>query len=248
MLELSNEVMAGLALAVFWIHTLLIAAAAIQDLRDLLRLRRSLRPLTGIVRSGRAAGVLARNCVEQVGRGKGDGRVYFSDAGTRSELLGGEIELDGGRVISLAAAQVPVWPGPAQRLAAAQPSSPSQIAEVEPQARRAAGWRREVSVEIREGDRVWIGGAETEPLLISAIDPRAWLLRRSALIVAFVLGSLALAGVCTALALWPPVFGTVSMLGAAAALGFFLGVQPLGVSLNEAVRTPDRAYLRGHWG
>jgi hypothetical protein len=49
-------------------------------------------------------------------------------------------------------------------------------------------------------------------------------------------------------ALWTPMFGLVSMLGAAAALGVFLGVQPLGVAVNEAVRTPDRAYLRGRWG
>ena len=62
-----------------------------------------------------------------------------------------------------------------------------------------------------------------------------------------ILAELLVAGLCTVLVLWPPVFGWVSMLGAAASLGFFLGVQPLGVSLNEAVRTPDRAYLRGSW-
>jgi hypothetical protein len=57
----------------------------------------------------------------------------------------------------------------------------------------------------------------------------------------------AVAAACTLVAVWPPLFDGVSMLGAGAALGFFLGVQPLGVSLNESTRTPDRAYLRGTW-
>jgi hypothetical protein len=56
-----------------------------------------------------------------------------------------------------------------------------------------------------------------------------------------------LAAACTVAILWPPLFGWISGLGAAAALGLFLGVQPVGVALRDAVRTPDRAYLRGRW-
>lgn len=250
MLQLSNEVMAGFALGIFWIHTLLIAAAAGQDLVALLRLRGRLQPLVrGRVRRGAGeGGVFARNVVQQIGRSKGDGRIHFSDAGYRSELLGGVIELDDGRTLELAAStQIPVWPDLARRAAAARPDSPQRIAEVEPQAKRGKGWSREVVSELREGDVVWLDQRGDAPTVLAAIPPRAWLARRAWLVAGFVIAELAVAVGCTVLALWPPVFGPISMLGAAASLGFFLGVQPLGVSLNEAVRTPDRAYLRGRW-
>ncbi|PRQ09481.1 hypothetical protein ENSA7_08060 [Enhygromyxa salina] len=264
--------MAALALAVFWIHVLLIAAAAGQDLIELARLRRSLRPLTSpreawvgllratVVRGDGPAGALASNVVEQVGRGKGDGKLYFSDAAHRSELHGGEIELaDGVRVELVATDAAGVWPDLAARAAAAAPSSSAQITEAEPQARRAKGYPRRVEVELVEGQPVWIAGRWThadrwqvEPglaggLLISAIDPRRWLARKCWIIVSFIVGEIVIAAACTLAATWPPLFDWVSMLGAGAALGFFLAVQPVGVSLNESVRTPDRAYLRGSW-
>ena len=274
MFELSRELMAGLALAVFWIHTLLIALAAVKDLRELAAMRRGLRELDspreglGLIRARIVEGAgpeatLARNVVAQVGRGKGDGKVHFSDADHRSELHGGLVELASGERLRLDAGPAMVWPDLDERSRLAAPSSPDHIAEVVPQARRGKGWKREVEVALGPGSEVWIGGRfsqaeagwRVEPdaalgdrVLVAGIEPRAWLRGRNLLIAAFVFGTLSLAGVCTALALWPPVFGLLSMLGAAAALGFFLGVQPLGVTLNEQVRTPDRAYLRGTWG
>jgi hypothetical protein len=274
--ELARPIMAALALAVFWIHVLLIAAAAGQELRDLVRLRRLLRPLAGpregavgllqatVIRADGPANALARNVVEQVGRGKGDGKLHFSDAAHRSEIHGGELELGGGIRVELGAnateASAIVWPDPAARTAAAAPTSADQIAKAEPSARRAKGFVRAVEVEIVAGQRIWIAGRwrdgerwQLEPaiagaVLISAIDPRRWLARRCWMIVGFIVGDLAIAAACTLLAVWPPLFGWISMLGAGAALGFFLGVQPLGVSLSERARTPDRAYLRGTWG
>ncbi|PRQ05446.1 hypothetical protein ENSA5_02670 [Enhygromyxa salina] len=275
--ELSREVMAALALAVFWIHVLLIAGAAWLDLRDLIGLRRALRPSAtpvegalglarGVVRRGDGPGqTLARNVVEQIGRGKGEGLILFNDAAHRSEVFGGEVELDDGTRIEIGAVAGVVWPDRDARDRAAAPSSSDQVAEVEGQARRAKGFRREVEVRVGVGQRVWVGGrftqakgwrlepgvagSEGEAVLISAseLDPRQWLGRRCWLIVGFILADLAIAAGCTVLALWPPLFDWVSMIGAGAALGFFLGVQPLGVSLNEGVRTPDRAYLRGSW-
>jgi hypothetical protein len=276
---LSNELMAGLALAVFWAHVLLIAGAAALDLRELLRLRGRLRRglWAGTVRRGDGAdGVFARNVVAQIGRGRGDGRIHFSDAAHRSEVFGGLIEVDvtapqtgaenrmapqrgaengtdpKARLLECAAVEAPVWPDLERRAAAARASSDEDIARVEAQARRAKGWEREVVGTLAVGDRVWIAGALHEDrvedvLVVSAIDPRRWLAGRCWLIVAFIVADLVVATGCTVLALWPPVFDVVSMLGAAAALGFFLGVQPLGVSVNEAVRTPERAYLRGTW-
>lgn len=288
MFELSREIMAGLALAVFWIHALLIAAAAGQDLRALARLRRALARLPSAAAGLRDGAVgllevtiregagpddaLARNVLEQVGRGKGDGKVHFSDSARRSEVFGGLVELDDGTQLRVEAGEGAVWPEAGERSCAAARAPELEFAAVEAQARRAKGYRREVQCELGPGRRAWIagrlreaGGWTVEPaippvgagvgrgvagepvLLIAAIEPRRWLARRCWLIVAFIVAELALAAGCTVVALWPPLFGWVSMVGAAAALGFFLGVQPLGVTLNEASRPPDRAYLRGTW-
>lgn len=253
---LRNELMAALALAVFWVHVLLIAGSAALDLRALLRLRRRLRRGVGLwagtVRRGDGPdGVFARNVVAQIGRGRGDGRIHFSDAAHRSEVFGGQLELDEQR-IECAAVEAPVWPDLERRQAAARAASDEDIARVQGQARRAKGWEREVVGTLAVGDRVWIAGQLqdgriTDVFLVSANDPRRWLAGRCWLIVGFILGDLGVAAGCTVAALWAPMFGVVSMLGAAAALAFFLGVQPLGVALDEAVRTPDRAYLRGRW-
>jgi hypothetical protein len=221
----------------------------------LLRLRGRVRAglVSGTVRRGDGPdGVLARNVVVQIGRGKGDGRIHFSDAAYRSEVFGGSIELADGRQIECPTSDVPVWPDLERRAASALPSSNADIERVEAQAKRAKGWEREVVGSLAVGDPVWIAsrasdGQIGELLLVSAIDPRRWLSGRCWLIIGFIVAELALAAACTVVAVWPPMFGLVSMIGAAAALGFFLGVQPIGVLVNEAVRTPDRAYLRGSW-
>jgi hypothetical protein len=252
---LSNELMAAFALAVFWVHVLLIAGAAALDLRDLSRLRAGMRRglWAGTVRRGDAAnGLFARNVVAQVGRGKGDGRVHFSDSAHRSEVFGGLVELDGQGVVECSAVDAPVWPDLERRAAAARASADADLAKIEGQARRAKGWEREIVGALAVGDRVWIAGALRDGriedvLVVSAIDPRRWLAGRCWLIVAFIVADLGVAAGCTLAAVWPPMFGIVSMLGAGAALGFFLGVQPIGVTVKEAVRTPDRAYLRGTW-
>jgi hypothetical protein len=197
--------------------------------------------------------MFARNVVVQIGRGKGDGRIHFSDAAHRSEVFGGLVELDAGGMIECAAVDAPVWPDLERRAGTARAASDADIARAEASAKRAKGFEREVVGGLAVGDRVWIAGAVQDGrmgdlLVVSAIDPRRWLAGRCWLIVGFILADLGVAAGCTLAALWPPVFGVVSMLGAAAALGFFLGVQPMGVALNEAVRTPDRAYLRGRWG
>jgi hypothetical protein len=249
-LELSRELMAAIALAVFWIHALLIAAAAGLELRELGRLARA-RVRAGVVASGAGPeAALARNVVAQIGRGKGDGVIHLSDASHRSEVFGGVIELDdAGERLTLAAGEDrPVWPDPEVRAQAAAAALDQPLRErALHEARRARGWSRSVEVALRPGDRVFVVDPiePDHPGLISAIDPRRWLTRKRWLLVGFIVGELALASACTALAVWPPLFGPLSMLGAAAALGLFLAVQPVGVAVSDAVRTPDRAYLRG---
>ena len=252
---MATQIIAALALGLFWIHTLLIAAAACLDFRELGRLGRGrlgrgrlprARVRAGVVRSGRGpAGVLARNVVEQVGRGKGDGVVHFSDAGHRSEVFGGVVELDGHELELSASMDIAVWPDLDHRAQAAARDSASLDDGARDSARRARGWPRSVEVAIGPGDRVFVVGPDSEPTIIAAIDPRRWIAGKRLLIVGFVFAELALAVGCTVLMLWPPLFDWVSMIGAAAALGLFLGVQPIGVAVQDAVRTPDRAYLRG---
>jgi hypothetical protein len=224
------------------------------DLRELLRLRSRLRRglWAGTVARGDGPDELfAKNVVVQIGRGRGDGRVHFSDAAHRSEVFGGAVALEDG-AIECAAVEAAVWPDLERRQAAARAPSDEDIARAEGQAKRAKGFEREVVSAIGVGDRVWIAGQRhegrmSEVFVISANDPRRWLASRCWLIVAFIVGDLGVAAACTVAATWAPMFGVVSMLGAAAALGFFLGVQPIGVTINEAVRTPDRAYRRGGW-
>jgi hypothetical protein len=128
---LSNELMAALALALFWVHVLLVAGSAAMDLRELLRLRGRLRRglHAGTVRRGDGPdGAFAKHTVMQIGRGRGDGRVHFSDAAHLSEVFGGALELEQGigreqGVVECAAVEAPVWPDLARRSATARAGS-----------------------------------------------------------------------------------------------------------------------------
>jgi hypothetical protein len=51
----------------------------------------------------------------------------------------------------------------------------------------------------------------------------------------------------TVLALWPPVFGHVSTLGALVLVGHFLGMTPLAMAARERSRWPAVQFLRGEW-
>jgi len=261
-LELDGGVMAALALALFWIHVVLIAAAALADLRALARLGRGVREgWSAEVCSARGPeGMLARNRVEQLGRlGRRGGprQIYFHDRSHHSEVFGGTLRLDDGREVELApapGAQAEVWPELASRSERASRVEPAGFDEAALAASRARGFERAVETRIGVGDRVFVVGRIVEgrvvadaTLILATADPRAWLTRARWLAIGFVLLDLALAGLCTALAVWPPYFGLVSTLGAAGALGWFLAVQPLGVAVHDALRTPDRAFLRGSW-
>lgn len=249
MFELSREVIGALALGLFWLHILLIAGAAWIDARTLGQSVRG-RVGAGVVRTGQGPdGALARHVVEQIGRSKGDGVVHFNDAGHRSEVFGGVIELDDGRELAIAASsEIAVWPDARAQARAAEAGSAEVVAAAACEARRARGFSRTVAVTIGAGERVFVVEREGRVGIVASRDPSRFLAGKLALVAGFVVAELALAGACTVASLWPPLFGTVSMIGAAAALGMFLGVQPIGVAVRDALRTPDRAYLRGRWG
>jgi hypothetical protein len=97
------------------------------------------------------------------------------------------------------------------------------------------------------GKGLALAPAKPGGMLVATFDPRPWIDRKIALAALFIIGDVALAAACSAVALRPPRFGLVSTLGGAACLGFFLIAQPAGTALRDAVLLPSRAWLRGRW-
>lgn len=272
---LTREIMGALALAILWVNTLLVAAAALKQAAELMRRARALRPLApgevgaglieGRIEDGDGeGGALARIEIEQIGRAGAEeaGRrtIHFGDRTFGGAVLGGAITSGASRV-RVRAGGGEVWPERAGVLAAAACSEQARFDQVFEEARKARGHVRTVSVDLRAGSAVWIagevreapGGLEVGPgaggdLLVSAIEPRAWLRGKVALAVLFAIVEIALAAGVTALVLVPPIFdGWPSKLGGLLGLGFFLAVQPVGAAVRDALRPPSRAFVRGRW-
>jgi hypothetical protein len=177
---LTREIMGCVALAILWVNTLLIVAAAAKELLVLeaRRARLKLRTpgqatpgyglLKGRVREGNGPeGALARHRVEQVGRSAGEpGKnpaIVFADRRAEGEVLGGSIALDGeGEAMITPAPESPagceVWVSEvALRDAAACPSD-EQLDAALVEARKARGFARAVEVALKPGQEVWIAG------------------------------------------------------------------------------------------
>jgi hypothetical protein len=264
MLTLTRALMGGLCLAILWVNTLLVVAAAWQQLAALVRLRGDLgRVLRGRVTRGEG-GALAVLRVDQVGRAAADGEtIVFHDRSAAGEVRGGALEVEGSGEVLVPAqgeAGAEVWLDAALvARAGACPSTEAYERAVDP-ARKARGFSRTLVAEVGVGATVYASGTlrrEAEGqvlapppggrLLVSTVDPRAFCARKAALAAAFIVAVLLLAAACTAVALWPPVFGTVSTVGGALCLVFFLLVQPAGTALRDAVLVPGRAPVRGRW-
>jgi len=267
---MTTQSLVGLfALFVLWINTLLIVSAALQSFCAIGARRQRMRPLAarsagvGLVAGTVARGEpLARRMIDQVGRqaagSAGQQTILFHDRGYRSEVIGGALRV-GDAELALAApgaeAQVEVWVDDAT-LAAAATGEDAQFTAAYAEARKARGYARVVIAELRPGQRVWALGEvkagrlapdATGELVLSSFDPRAWCVHKQLLLALFIVGVLVTAGACTTLALWPPRFGTVSTLGGALGLAYFLGVQPIAVQLRDLGRPPAVAILRGSW-
>lgn len=274
-MALTREIMGALALAILWVNTLLVAAAAWKQAWELIRRGRALRPLApgergvglveGVVAEGEGdGGAIARFELEQIGRAGAEqaGRrtIHFGDRTSRGEVLGGVITAGGSRA-QVRAGGGEVWPDPADVRAAAACPDQARFDEVFDEARKARGHVRAVRVALRAGRKVWLAGEVRDAgggveigappggeLLVSALEPRAWIRRRVALAAIFSIVEVALAAGVTALALVPPRFdGWTSKLGGLLGLAFFLAVQPVGTAVRDALRPPSRAFLRGRW-
>lgn len=244
-----TDLLGLLALAALWVNTLLIVGHAGLELGELRRRKTRLRGL----RHGRVSegAPLAEARTVQVGRSRGDEQVHFHDRSFASECFGGTVQT------AAEALQLPpvdpsgaieVWPDPRRMHEAGLCPSAEAFESVYASACKARGAERVIRHALAVGDEVWVVPADgDEPLWISGLDPTPWLARQQALLVLFMVGSLATLGLCTALVLWPPVYETVSTLGGALSLAFFLLVQPLGATVSERVRPLHRAALRGRW-
>ena len=248
-----TEFMAAFALAAFWLNTLLIAGAGWSECAGLRRRYAYMTAGTGARRGAVTGadgpeGALAEFTVTQVGRSNGRGPIVFHDRGHAARLLGGRVTLADGELRSLPAeAAVEVWISRRALQRAAAPGSGAGPAEVLAAATRAAGWERRVALALRVGDTIWLAGQVGAGLVLADEDPRRWLARITGLTALLVLGVLLVAGACTAACLWPPVFGTVSKLGAFAALVAFNLFQLLGKLHHDAIQPPSLRVLGGQW-
>lgn len=244
-----TDLLALLALAALWVNTLLIVAHAGLEFGELGRRKaRLVKANRGRVLEGAP---LAEARTLQVGRSRGDGQLHFHDRAYESESFGGAVQA-GEQVLRVPQARgdglVEVWPDPQRLKLNARCDSANAFERLYPDACKARGAERRVSHALGVGDEVWVVPADADgPLWLSAVNPARWIRRQRALLCAFMLGSLALLCLCTLLVLWPPIYGTVSTLGGALSLAFFLLVQPVGATVSEQVRPLHRAVLRGRW-
>jgi hypothetical protein len=262
---LSYPMMGALALAIVWVNALLVAAAAWKELGPIGSWRRAAERgmLRGEVVSGRGpGGAIAVRRIEQVGRATDAGEVIFADRRHACEVYGGTVRLEDGREIDVAATPaavasplnlgdgvVEVWPDDAAHEAASACPSTEVFSAALEAARKARGFARTVEAAIGPGAdvRLLVGDDGTTVRLVSAVEPARWAAKKRGLVVAFIAAELAAAGLATAIALVPPAFGLVSKLGGALCLAYFLGVQPIGTAVRDAVRSPARRALRGRW-
>ncbi|MFO0679703.1 MAG: hypothetical protein U0169_24470 [Polyangiaceae bacterium] len=264
-----------LCLGIVWTCALLIAGAALQDVRALLATKKLLGPkatsadvsdgrrvlLRGKV-TGRDGVPFATHTVQQVGRAK-DGAtraVVFFDRAFASSVGGGTLGVGASMVSVPTAEGAHVWPDEsATRDAFACPDA-TTFEATHKASRGPKGALRDVTTPLTDGAEVWISGVvsresgaaeirgdRTFPLVVSAFDPHAWIHGKVRAAFALIVVELALLTIATAVTLVPPAFGTVSTLGGVLCLAFFLGVQPFGVMLRDACRLPHERYLRGEW-
>lgn len=244
---LSREVMGIACLVVLWSTALLVAGAALQELRDLGALARSLRDL--VFGEMVSEGELAVHEVEQTGRAldAAEPTIVFHDRGTTSRVLGGVLKV-GEESIELGASDGAVWVDAKATALAMQDERASAFLGDWAESKKSKGMRRVVRTALAKKDRVWVArDANGAVTLVSSTDPRAFVSSRRWLVVLFIVAELAACGACTRLALAEPVFGTLSTIGGVLCLGFFLAVTPIGVAVRDACRPPSTSFVRGTW-
>lgn len=249
---LTREWMGVLALGILWVNTLLVVGAALQRAVALSRLRRAIA--ANLRRGAAPSAGFASTTIEQLGRyGAGSKRtIVWHDRAYTSELGGGEILVGEGESLEVPrAAQAMVWLPEATLEEAAAARTEQTFDEAYAGARKAKGFARKVSAAVPAGTDVFVAKVRTDAgdtWLVSEIDPLAWCRARAGVIAAaFVPAVLAVASGITVLALWPPAFGVVSIVGASLGVLYFLLVLPAGTAVRDWARLPHERIVRGVW-
>jgi hypothetical protein len=263
-----------LVLGFFVVHSLLIVAAIGVDLGPLRALQRAFArraPLRARVVGGDGpSGRLASRVVEQVGRSNGDAWIHFHDRRASSEIDGGEIEVldpggagrlgvqPGQRLRLAPGTTAQVWIDEARVKAAAACPDGAAFEVAHAAAVKARGYVREVVLGVHEGDEIWIDGdvlgdevrapdVAGATLLVADAPPARWLAARVARARLIQVAILLIAAAIVVACVWPPLFGLVGKLGAAAGLVFINLFMLWGKVVRDGVRLPEQAFVRGEW-
>jgi hypothetical protein len=252
---LSRELMASALLALSWITAFMIALDALIDARAMLRRlgEWKTRLLNGTVVASELASHEVEQRVKQLDSDE-PGLVFFDRKHT-SHVAGGAVTVGGEQLEVVGAPGAEVWIDAATKDAAAACSSPTEFDALTKSAQGAGGGLRTVRTSLRAGAPVWLvvenmgekKGGKLEVSVVSGFDPRPWAKSRLLGIAGLQLLNAGWVAGGTVLALWPPAFGLVSIVGAIVLIGHFLGMTALAMGIREKSRSPAIAFLRGAW-
>lgn len=247
--------MGVLALSVVWLNTWLIAAHAWKDARALGRLLSDLETARGrgelvcarVLRGDGEGGAIGERRVQQIGRAvtkKGPDRILFTDRQSEMRIAGGEVEIDG--------ATVSIGPADGQVWTLGEPGRREPGAFANAWSRAATNKGVESGLVIPVGtSEVWLrgkrDGARLSADLVAARSPVSVIANGRRMLLSFAFGAIITVAGITAVCFVPPVFGTVSTLGGALMIAFFILVQPLGVMVRNATRPPPERPVGGVW-
>lgn len=241
--------MAVALLIVSWVTALMIALDAGIDLKAWLG-RLSAWRKEGLLEA-KTTSTLASLEIEQRARAFDDGGIGFFERRHTSHVSGGPVELAGGERLEVSAADAAqVWVSREALERAGACASPAQFAELFEKAKGTQALRT-VRVEVSAGQAVFLAGRREGTRfvasLVATVDPRLEARRRVLLNLGVIAVNLAWAALGTTLALWPPAFGTVSIVGAMVLFAHFLGMTPLAIDARERSKTPAERDLLGEW-
>ncbi len=254
-----------LALGVLWLNTGLILAVAFSTLRNVVALRKRLSDAKdrGELVNGRVTTkrTLAVRRIRQLGRAltvRGPERIAFTDGAQSFEIFGGTISTDEGEITVAPAHshESEVWLDPVQARERASACTANDFEPAYAEASKFKGFARDLELQIESGDRVWVYGAReddtfmartNQPLLVSLVDPIAYLNERARILVVFLCGAALSLFAVSVLALSTPHFGIASSIGGALGLAYFLAIQPIGTAVRDLVKTPARRMVGALW-
>jgi hypothetical protein len=177
--------------------------------------------------------------------------LVFFDRSHLSRVTGGAVTVGSETLEVKGGKQAEAWFDEATRTANAACPSMAEFDRHDALAQGAGGGIRTVRSSLRAGQKAWLvgtrHGSTFEASVVAAFDPRPWAKGRLVAITGLVLVNFAWVAAGTVLALWPPVFGHVSIAGAIVLIGHFLGMTPIAMAAREKSRTPAVAFIRGTW-